>query len=213
MAAGRGFHRGLLARQPAIGPAVVLFVEIMAFRLRIATLGDVPAIEALIAESVRVLQAPDYNDAQREGAIATVFTVDTQLVRDGTYFAAFDEAGALAGCGGWSFRKTLYGGDSQVERKEPQRLDPTVDAAKVRAIFVAPAFARRGLGTLLLEAAERAAMEAGFTRFEMGSTLTGVALYTLKGYRETGRVQVPVAGGESIEVVRMEKSVPGAGAD
>jgi GNAT superfamily N-acetyltransferase len=185
----------------------------MAFRLRIATLGDVPAIEALIAESVRVLQAPDYNDAQREGAIATVFTVDTQLVRDGTYFAAFDEAGALAGCGGWSFRKTLYGGDSQVERKEPQRLDPTVDAAKVRAIFVAPAFARRGLGTLLLEAAERAAMEAGFTRFEMGSTLTGVALYTLKWYRETGRVQVPVAGGESIEVVRMEKSVPGAGAD
>jgi len=111
-----------------------------------------------------------------------------------------------AGSGGWSFRKTLYGGDGQVEdHGGGGRLDPAVDAAKIRAIFVRPEFARMGLGSLLLEASERAAEAAGFTRFEMGSTLTGVALYTLKGYREVGRIAVPVGGGEAIGVVRMIK--------
>ncbi|MCU1323731.1 MAG: GCN5-related N-acetyltransferase [Acidobacteriaceae bacterium] len=177
----------------------------MEFHLRIATTADVGRIAALIGESVRGLQAGDYSVAQIEGALATVFTIDSQLIADGTYFVAENEAGELAGCGGWSFRKTLYGGDAQVERIEPERLDPSVDAAKVRAIFVAPRFARRGLGSLILEAAERAAGAAGFRRFEMGSTLTGVALYQLKGYREVARVMVPVGGGEEIEVVRMVK--------
>ncbi len=176
------------------------------FALRVATAADIPEIKKTIADSVRQLQAPDYTARQREGALATVFTVDSQLIADGTYFIAISEAGEMAGCGGWSYRKTLYGGDAQVERAEPETLDPAVDAAKVRAIFVSPKFARQGLGTLLLEAAENAAMAAGFRRFEMGSTLTGVALYSLKGYRETGRIVVPVSGGEAIEVVRMEKS-------
>src|ERR1700756_399663 len=90
----------------------------------------------------------------------------------------------MAGCGGWSFRRTLYGGDHQVETIEPARLDPEVDAAKIRAIYVHPKFARMGLGGLILGAAEGAAMAEGFRRFEVGSTLTGVALYCLKGYRE-----------------------------
>jgi GNAT superfamily N-acetyltransferase len=179
------------------------------FLLRVATSSDIPEIRKTIADSVRELQAPDYTAPQREGALATVFTVDSRLIADGTYFVALhqtgDEIGEMAGCGGWSYRKTLYGGDAQVEKAEPEMLDPAVDAAKVRAIFVAPKFARRGVGTLLLEAAENAAMAAGFRRFEMGSTLTGVALYSLKGYRETGRILVPVSGGD-IEVVRMEKS-------
>jgi GNAT superfamily N-acetyltransferase len=107
----------------------------------------------------------------------------------------------------------LYGGDAQVEKAEPDALDPAVDAAKVRAIFVAPEFARQGLGSVLLEAAESAAAAAGFRRLEMGSTLTGVPLYSLRGYRETGRIMVPVGGGEAIEVVHMEKtiSVPAPG--
>ena len=176
------------------------------FVLRVATAADIPEIEKVIAASVRELQAPAYTVRQREGALATVFTVDSQLIADGTYFIARSGTGQVAGCGGWSYRKTLYGGDAQVENAEPELLDPAVDAAKVRAIFVAPQFARQGLGTLLLEAAESAALAAGFRRFEMGSTLTGVALYSLKGYRETGRILVPVSGGESIEVVRMEKS-------
>nr|WP_213807059.1 GNAT family N-acetyltransferase [Granulicella sp. dw_53] len=179
----------------------------MDFKLRVAKTEDVAEIAALIDASVRMLQAGDYNAAQIEGALATVFTTDSQLIADGTYFVAVAEDGTLAGCGGWSFRKTLYGGDKQMERIEPERLDPEVDAAKIRAIFVHPRFARMGLGSLILEAAERAAVEAGFRRLEMGSTLTGVALYTLKGYREVSRANVPVGGGETIEIVRMVKEV------
>jgi GNAT superfamily N-acetyltransferase len=175
------------------------------FRLRVATKEDVAGIRGLIEASVRGLQAEDYSAAQMDGALATVFTVDSQLIADGTYFVAFDDRGELAGCGGWSFRKTLYGGDHQIEKIAPERLDPAVDAAKIRAIFVHPKFARMGLGSLMLQAAEGAAVERGFRRFEMGSTLTGVTLYALKGYREVSRVLVPVGGGEEIEVVRMMK--------
>jgi GNAT superfamily N-acetyltransferase len=175
------------------------------FHLRVATKDDVAGIRGLIEDSVRGLQAGDYSAAQIEGALATVFTVDSQLIADGTYFVAFAEDEELAGCGGWSFRKTLYGGDHQMEKIAPERLDPRLDAAKVRAIFVHPKFARMGLGSLILQAAESAAIAMGFRRFEMGSTLTGVALYALKGYREVSRVMVPVGGGEEIEVVRMVK--------
>jgi GNAT superfamily N-acetyltransferase len=181
------------------------------FRLRVATVEDVPGIRELIGESVRGLQKEDYSAAQIEGALATVFTVDSQLIADGTYFIATTEDGEVAGCGGWSFRKTLYGGDHQLEVHQPEtgdsRLDPKADAAKIRAIFVHPRFARQGVGSLILEAAERAALTAGFRRFEVGSTLTGVALYTLKGYREVARIGVPVGGGEEIEVVRMVKGI------
>jgi GNAT superfamily N-acetyltransferase len=175
------------------------------FLLRIATAEDVAGIRGLIDASVRGLQVRDYSAAQIEGALATVFTVDSQLIADGTYFVALAENGDLAGCGGWSFRKTLYGGDHQIEKIAAERLDPAVDAAKVRAIFVHPKFARMGLGSLILAAAEDAAAEQGFRRFEMGSTLTGVTLYMLNGYREVSRVLVPVGGGEEIEVVRMVK--------
>lgn len=175
------------------------------FRLRVATAEDVAGIRALIDASVRGLQAGDYSAAQIEGALATVFTIDSQLIADRTYFVTLTEDSELAGCGGWSKRKTLYGGDHQVEKIMPELLDPAVDAAKIRAIFVHPKFARRGLGSLILRAAEEAAVAEGFTRFEMGSTLTGVALYRLKGYREMERVAVPVGGGETIEVVRMVK--------
>jgi GNAT superfamily N-acetyltransferase len=175
------------------------------FSLRVATIEDVEGIRGLIDASVRELQAGDYSASQIEGALATVFTVDSQLIADGTYFVAVADDGELAGCGGWSFRKTLYGGDHQIEKVAPERLDPAIDAAKVRAIFVHPKFARMGLGSLILAAAESAAVESGFSRFEMGSTLTGVALYALKGYREASRVLVPVGGREGIEVVRMVK--------
>ena len=175
------------------------------FRLRVATTADVARIRELIDASVRGLQARDYSAAQIDAALATVFTVDSRLIADGTYFVAFDNGGELAGCGGWSFRKTLYGGDHQVETSEPEKLDPELDAAKIRAIFVHPKFARQGLGSLILNAAERAAVAMGFRRFEMGSTLTGVALYRLQGYREMGRIAVPVGAGEKILVVRMVK--------
>lgn len=175
------------------------------FLLRVATAEDVVRIRELIDASVRGLQAGDYSPTEIEASLKTVFTIDSQLIVDGTYFVALTDEGELAGCGGWSRRKTLYGGDHQVEKIAPELLDPAVDAAKVRAIFVHPRFARMGLGGLILRTSEEAAVEAGFRRFEMGSTLTGVSLYARKGYREMERVMVPVGDGEEIEVVRMVK--------
>ena len=130
----------------------LLYFGMARFDLRVATREDVAGIRRLIDASVRGLQAGDYSAPQIEGALATVFTVDSQLIADGTYLVALTEGGELAGCGGWSFRKTLYGGDHQIEKIAPERLDPAVDAAKVRAIFVHPKFARMGLGSLTLSA-------------------------------------------------------------
>jgi GNAT superfamily N-acetyltransferase len=178
----------------------------MAFHFRAATLADIPAIRELIAASVRTLQV-EYTPGQRELALATVFTVDTRLVADGTYLLAFAEDGMLAGCGGWSKRKTLYGGDQQMEAIEPELLNPATDAAKIRAIFIHPAFSRQGLGSAILEQSENAARSAGFRSFEMGSTLSGVPLYSLKGYRKQEEITVPVGAGEGITVVRMVKEV------
>ena len=123
----------------------------------------------------------------------------------GRYLALLAVGLLIAGCGGWSKRRTLFGADHGPGR-EPELLDPATDAAKVRAIFVHPDFARRGLGSLILATVENAAHEAGFRSFEMGSTLTGVPLYRLKGYTETERIAVPLANGEALPVVRMVKT-------
>ncbi|MGA8731361.1 MAG: GNAT family N-acetyltransferase [Terracidiphilus sp.] len=179
-----------------------------AFRLRLATETDIPALHELIEASVRGLQAGDYTAEQIEGALGTVLGLDTQLIRDQTYFVAetYNQNAEVRsiGCGGWSKRKTLFGADRGPGRL-PELLDPETDAAKVRAIFVHPEFARRGLGSLILARVEAEAAAAGFRRFEMGSTLTGVPLYKLKGYVEVERIAVPLANGEALPVVRMVK--------
>ncbi len=180
------------------------------FTLRIATEKDIPALHTLIEASVRGLQAGDYTPAQIEGALGTVLGLDPQLISDRTYFVAETlvqdaKQRKLAGCGGWSKRKTLFGADHGPGRA-PELLDPAADAAKVRAIFVHPDFARRGLGSLILATVEGAASEAGFRRYEMGSTLTGVPLYRLKGYVEVERIAVPLRNGESLSVVKMLKA-------
>jgi GNAT superfamily N-acetyltransferase len=182
------------------------------FTLRLATEADIPALHALIEASVRGLQAGDYTPAQIEGALGTVLGLDTQLIADRTYFLAesLDQNSkqrSCAGCGGWSKRKTLFGADRGPGRA-PEFLDPAIDAAKVRAIFVHPDYARRGLGSLILATVENAAREAGFRRFEMGSTLTGVPLYRLKGYVEVERIAVPLWNGESLPVLKMVKGAP-----
>ena len=176
----------------------------MKLRFRTALKEDIPAIRELIGASVRQLQV-EYSPAQREAALETVFTVDSMLIADGTYLLALSDEGQLVGCGGWSKRKTLYGGDHQVGSVEPELSDPTRDAAKIRAIFVHPNFARQGIGSALMKESEVEAISYGFDKFEMGSTLSGVALYSLKGYREVETIQVPVGRGESIRVVRMVK--------
>ena len=176
------------------------------FAIRPATVADIPALEALIEQSVRQLQAGDYSPTQIAASIGSVFGIDRRLLDDQTYFVAspIDDPGTLVACGGWSYRRTLYGSDQHIERDSAQ-LNPATDFAKIRAIFVHPAWARRGLGSLVLTHCEAAAAAAGFTHFEMGSTLTGVPLYTLKGYAERKRVGVPLPNGEALEVVVMEK--------
>jgi GNAT superfamily N-acetyltransferase len=177
-------------------------------QIRLAQNSDIPALHDLIEASVRGLQAGDYTRAQIEGALGGVLGLDTQLIADQTYFIAEDRAGegqaVVVGCGGWSYRKTLFGSDHGPGR-EVALLDPAADAAKIRAIFVHPEWARRGIGSLILKHCEDAATAAGFRCFEMGSTLTGVPLYTLKGYREIERIAVPLPNGEAVSVVRMRK--------
>jgi len=178
-------------------------------RIRQATSADIPALRDLIVGSVRGLQAQDYTPSQIESALATVYGVDTQLIQDGTYFVAEVERSAtalLVGCGGWSKRKTLYGGDQWTGR-EAALLDPQEDAAKIRAFFVHPSWARRGIGTAILEACENAALAAEFTRFEMAATLTGVALYQARGYEAIENLEVSLGNGESLAIIRMEKRI------
>src|ERR1700685_2935947 len=134
----------------------------MNLTLRQAVLVDIPALRVLIDASVRGLQAADYTPAQIEVALQSVYGVDSQLIADGTYFVVEAE-GAIVGCGGWSKRKTLFGGDRWTGR-EDALLDPQRDAAKIRAFFVHPRWVRRGIGSMILEACEAAAAAAGFTR-------------------------------------------------
>jgi GNAT superfamily N-acetyltransferase len=180
----------------------------MDFKLRHAVSSDVGALRALIDASVRGLQASDYTATQIENALQQVYGVDTQLITDGTYFVvetqSVDGNNIIVGCGGWSKRKTLYGGD-QWSGREPELLDPESEAAKIRAFFVHPGWARGGVGSMILEACERAARRAGFQRFEMGATLTGVPFYRAKGYLELEHLSVPLADGVSLPIVRMEK--------
>ena len=181
----------------------------MVIDLRTASPADIPALGALIEASVRGLAARDYGREQIEGALGTVLGLDTRLVADGTYFVAEARAGCarvLAGCGGWSRRRTLFGSDRAPVRDD-DLLDPAADAAKIRAFFVHPDFARRGIGTRILEASEQAARAAGFRRFEMGATLGGVPLYRARGYREIERLSVALPNGAALPIVRMEKSV------
>jgi len=180
-------------------------------RLRKASSADVPRLREIIEASVRGLQAEDYSPAQIEGALKSVYGVDSQLIADGTYLVAeCVESGegktTIVACGGWSKRRTLYGGD-QYGARQDSLLDPSREAAKIRAFFVHPDWARRGIGTLILEACENAAIAAGFTRLEMGSTLSGVAFYKAKGYAEVENQLVPLTNGEALPIIRMAKEV------
>jgi GNAT superfamily N-acetyltransferase len=187
------------------------------FQVRPALPADVPVLRELIDASVRQLQAQDYSPAQIESALSTIFGVDSQLIIDGTYLLAetgpdlnpsTDQQAAppiIVACGGWSKRKTLYGGDRWKNRQD-DLLDPHADAAKIRAFFVHPEWARRGIGTLVLDACESAARAAGFTRFEMGATLTGVKLFQQRGYVAIERLEVPLEGTITLPVIHMAKS-------
>ena len=186
--------------------------------LRLAVQEDTQVLRELIDASVRGLQTQDYTPAQIEGALETVFGVDSQLIADGTYIVAeatherseqakdknVKVASVIVGCGGWSKRKTLFGSDRWTAR-EDALLDPKHDAAKIRAFFIHPDWARRGIGTIILKACEDAARAAGFTRYEMGATLTGAKLFATRGYVAVKPISIPLVNGESLPVIHMEK--------
>jgi GNAT superfamily N-acetyltransferase len=179
-------------------------------QIRKAVASDVPRLREIIDASVRGLQANDYSPAQIEGALRSVYGVDSQLIADGTYLVAEEVSEAdpaIVACGGWSKRKTLYGGD-QYFRREDSLLDPAHDAAKIRAFFVHPKYARRGIGSMILQACEDAARAAGFTRLEMGATLSGVAFYKAKGYLEIENQEVPLSNGDTLPILKMTKEIP-----
>jgi len=181
------------------------------FTVRLARMEDAASLRELIAHSVRVLESPDYSRDQIEGSLEGTQGVDTRLIADGTYYLAEAIEGSgeplLVGGGGWSQRKTLYGGDSRSDRQD-ELLDPAVDAAKIRAFFVHPQWTRRGIATTILEACERAGCAAGFRRFEMTATLTGLRMYLARGYAEVERTLIPLPNGVSLPVVKLGKTIP-----
>ncbi len=174
--------------------------------IRPARADEIPALDALITASARGLSIGFYTPAETEAAITHVFGVDSELVADGTYLVV-ESAGETLGCGGWSRRATLFGGDGFAGRQSGL-LDPSRDAAKIRAFFVAPAAARRGVGAALLQACEDAARAAGFTRTELMATLPGEPFYARHGY--TGRAPISLdCGGVAVRFVPMDKQLPG----
>ena len=173
------------------------------FTYRLATLADIPAIRALMGRAIEELQR-GFLDPSQIAASRAVMGLDTQLVADGSYFIVECDD-RLAGCGGWSARATLYGGDHSVALRDPQPLDPARDAARIRAMFTDPDFARRGVGRLILSLCEKAARDAGFARAEMMATLAGVPLYRMCGYREIERITAPPVDGVAVPLVRMGK--------
>jgi GNAT superfamily N-acetyltransferase len=172
--------------------------------VRLATHGDEPALLDLIARSIRELGANDYTPEQIEAALTGAFGIDTSLIRDGTYFVVVTERAEIVGCGGWSRRRTLFGSDARVDRDEAW-LDPRSDPAKVRAFFIHPDHARRGLGRLILEHSEAEAIRAGFAEFELMATLPGKRLYERCGYVPGSPIQHSLPGGMLITFVPMRK--------
>ena len=177
----------------------------MGYTVRKATLDDRESIAALIAESGRGLSREDYADVQIEAAVASVYGVDSDLIHDKTYFVA-EQNGTLIGCGGWSRRKTLFGGDKFANR-DVEYLDPAVDSAKIRAFFVHPQHARKGVARAILDRCEQEATEHGFRSLELMATLPGIKFYEACGYSRQGNFDLELDDGVKLPLVPMRKSL------
>lgn len=173
--------------------------------IRKALIEERDSMQKLIAESARHLSRAHYNDQQIETAIATVFGVDTDLIEDGTYFVV-EIDGNLAGCGGWSKRKTLYGGD-QFTSRDAGYLDPASEAAKIRAFFIHPDHARKGIARALLNHCETEARAEGFQALELMSTMPGIEFYKSCGFTETGNFDLQLTETVKLELVPMRKEL------
>ena len=175
------------------------------YRVRAARTEDVPVIEQLITHSVRELSAGFYDHAQIESALRYIFGVDTQLIDDATYHV-IEAEGKLVAAGGWSRRRTLFGGD-RWKHGADDALDPSLEPARIRAFFVHPAWSRRGLGRLLFETCRRDAVAAGFHRLELMATLPGEPLYRVLGFTDDERIELPLPDGVLVPLVRMSRAI------
>jgi GNAT superfamily N-acetyltransferase len=175
----------------------------MGYSIRKAKLEERSAIQQLIADSARGLSRAEYTDAQIEAAIATVFGVDTSLIEDETYFVV-EEAGQLIGCGGWSKRRTLYGGD-QYAHRDVGYVDPNSEPARIRAFFVHPDHARKGVARAIIERCEDEARASGFRALELLSTMPGVKFYESCGYVSQGDFELELRDDIRLEFVPMRK--------
>ncbi|MBC7878959.1 MAG: GNAT family N-acetyltransferase [Anaerolineales bacterium] len=177
----------------------------MEISIRVAVMDDVPTLKELIPLSARELSKGYYAPEQVESAIQYIFGVDTQLLRDKTYYVA-EANGEIVGCGGWSKRKTLYGGDQMKEEADPL-LDPKEDAGRIRAFFIHPNWARKGIGRRIIQACEDAAVADGFTKMELGATLPGEPLYAAMGYEVTDRFEILMGNGTVLPCAHMKKEL------
>jgi GNAT superfamily N-acetyltransferase len=171
--------------------------------IRKAVPADLPEIERVMRASMAGLGQGFYDEQQLASALRYISVPDRGLVDDGTYFV-IEEDGRIIACGGWSARKKLFSGPASEDAAEGW-LDPETDAARVRAMFVDPAFARRGLGRQILDAAEEDAVRAGFKRFELMATLPGVPLYEVCGYERAEDVIIELPDGMKLACVRMTR--------
>jgi GNAT superfamily N-acetyltransferase len=172
---------------------------------RLAQEADLPALRALMARAIEELQR-GFLSPEQIAASHQIMGLDSQLVKDGTYFV-IEREGALAGCGGWSWRATLFGGDDSIVAREPAPLDPQTDAARIRAMYVDPAQARRGIGKLIMQLCEDAARAAGFGKVELMATLAGLPLYKACGYAEIEAVKATSREGVIVPIIRMGKAL------
>ncbi len=177
----------------------------MTIVIRLATVQDIPSLEQLIPVSVRALSAGYYTAPQIESALAHIFGVDSQLIEDGTYYAAISDD-QIVGCGGWSKRRTLFGGD-QMKTDADDLLDPAHDPARIRAFYVHPHWTRRGIGRRIIQLCEEAARKEGFQKMELASTLSGQPLYAATGYEVTQRFDFAMPDGVTLPLAHMVKSL------
>ena len=178
----------------------------LSISVRLATASDIPELQELINESVRVLSVGYYTPEQIEKALTHVFGVDTQLILDNTYFVA-SVGVTIVGAGGWSKRNTLFGGDQAKSTGPDELLTPGKEPARLRAFYVHPQWARRGIGRLITKACEGAARDAGFTRLELIATLPGQPLYEANGYKVVCPFEIPLPDGSLLPAFRMAKDL------
>ncbi len=176
----------------------------MNLAIRLAELNDLDGIEALMKRSMKTLGVGRYSAEQINSCCQFVCVPDCQLIEDQTFFVVRTEEGDLVGCGGWSIRKKLYAGPSQAPLNR-DLLDPSRDPARIRAMFTDPAYRGKGVGSLILDHAEKAAHARGFSKGALGATLSGLSFYTAKGWQKTASEQALLPDGIAIEVIQMEK--------